>query len=374
MNSQQTKYGIVFTVLTMIIIIIFTQRGSYKTFRQPKLSAIEPDVYGRLVSASGSTDPPCERTRNVYACSGYCPWANTRDNELVSCSFLPRIPHPHFIKYNIYCTPPADQCPTYNAWLKDDLPPTREHIKRIPDNLLSNFTLNYSIPVDYGSQQFRTEDTWPANWTYNYIEKFRLQVRARVAFGSYENKDIYPALDKYASLAIRNKKCAVIGTENPWIEAALLEHNASSVTTIEYATIYSNVPRLLTITPLELNRNQQNETIERQLFDSVWSYSSLEHDGLGRYQDPLNPYGDIQTMTKITCILKPGGLLFLSVPLNVQDFIQFNLHRVYGPVRLPFLYRNFHIVEVLGPGMSTQNGDAFVQPFVVLQNKLGCKN
>lgn len=110
------------------------------------------------------------------------------------------------------------------------------------------------------------------------------------------------------------------------------------------------------------------------MYDSVWSYSSLEHDGLGRYRDSLNPYGDLQTMVKITCILKPGGFLFLAVSLNTQDFLQFNLHRIYGPIRLPFLYRNFHIVEVLGAGMSRTRGSGYSQPFVVLQNKIGCNN
>ncbi|CAF1492300.1 unnamed protein product, partial [Rotaria sordida] len=224
------------------------------------------------------------------------------------------------------------------------------------------------------SQQFRTVDTSPVNWTFEFIERLRSQVRAREAFGSYNNKDIYPALDKYGSLAIKDKKCAIIGTEIPWIEAALLEYNASSVTTIEYATIYSNVPRLFTITPKQFARIQQHKKNQRQLFDSVWSYSSIEHDGLGRYRDPLNAYGDLQTMVKITCILKPGGFLFLGVPLNIQDFIQFNLHRVYGPIRLPLLYRNFHIVEVLGSEMAKAKGDWSVQSFVVLQNAIGCKN
>jgi hypothetical protein len=371
MNKQNAIYIIILLVLSVVIILLLEQRQYYKISGQ--LSTVEIYTHTRLLSINGLTDPPCSRNKNIYICAGYCPWHNTKNNELVSCSFLPRILHPDFVKYNIYCTPHADQCPTYNAWLKDNLPQTRQHIQRIPDHLLSNFTLNYSIPVAYGIQDFRTGDTWPANWTVDFIEKYRSEVRARKAFGSYSNKDIYPALDKYASLAIQDKKCAVIGTENPWIEAALLEYNASSVTTIEYATIYSSVPRLLTITPMDFVRMQENQTNQRQLFDSVWSYSSLEHDGLGRYRDPLNPYGDLQTLVKISCILKPGGLLFLGVPLNVQDLIQFNLHRLYGPIRLPLLYRNFHIVEVLGPEMARNEGAFLAQPFVVLQNKIGCK-
>ena len=184
-------------ILLILIILLSSQRLNYSIFFQSKLSPVELYAYARLLSVNGAIDPPCSRTRNIYICSGYCPWMNTDDNELISCYFLPRIPNPDFIKYNIYCTPDADQCPTYNAWLKDNLPQTRQHIKRIPDHLLSNFTLNYSIAIGYSDQQFRTDDTWPAKWTVDFIEKFRRQVRAREAFGSYNNKDIYPALDKY---------------------------------------------------------------------------------------------------------------------------------------------------------------------------------
>ncbi|CAF3978157.1 unnamed protein product [Rotaria sordida] len=356
----------------MILLLILHQNSVI--FRRSQLSTIDLYAYARLLPVNGLIDPPCKQSQNIYVCAGYCPWTNTENNKLVSCSFLPRKPNPDFVTYNIYCTPDADQCPTYNVWLKDNLPLTRQHIKQIPDDLLSNFTLNYTIPVALDSQGFRTGDSWPVNWTVGLIENYRKQVRAREAFGSYQNTDIYPALDKYASLAITNKKCAVIGSENPWIEAALLEYNASNVTTMEYATIYSSIPRLFTITPMDFARQQQNNKGRKELFDSVWSYSSIEHDGLGRYQDPLNPYGDFQTMMKITCILKPGGFLFLGIPLNIQDFLQYNLHRVYGPIRLPLLYRNFHVVEMLGMGMARVRGDAVVQHFVVLQNKIGCKS
>jgi hypothetical protein len=52
---------------------------------------------------------------------------------------------------------------------------------------------------------------------------------------------------------------------------------------------------------------------------------------------------------------------------------------LYGPIRLPLLYLNFRIVEVLYSGMDEmlvmagKRGDSSAQPFVVLQNKIGCK-
>ena len=363
-----------FILLGIILFgIIQLHRGYFYGNIFPSLSTVELYAQARTLPVYGKTDPPCLKSQNIYVCAGYCPWYNTDDNEPVSCSFLPRIPHSDFVRYNIYCTPDPDQCPTYNAWLKDDLPPTLEHIKEIPSHLLSNFTLNNTILVKSDSQDFRTQNSFPTNWTIDLIEKYRVQVRAREPFGSYTNRDIYPALMKYASLAIKDKQCAVIGTENPWIEAALLEYNATSVTTIEYATIHSSVPRLFTITPKDFADKQRTAGAQRQIFDSIWSYSSLEHDGLARYGDPLNPYGDLQTMVKISCILKPGGLLFLGIPLSSEDYLQFNQHRIYGPIRLPLLYRNFHVVELLGRGLEQIRGIVSTQSFVVLQNKVGCK-
>lgn len=73
-----------------------------------------------------------------------------------------------------------------------------------------------------------------------------------------------------------------------------------------------------------------------EAFDFIVTFSSLEHSGLGRYGDPLDPFGDIKEMRKLRCLLKPGGLFFLGVPTG-PDTIVFNAHRIYGRLRLPFM-------------------------------------
>ena len=40
----------------------------------------------------------------------------------------------------------------------------------------------------------------------------------------------------------------------------------------------------------------------------VVSYSSIEHDGLGRYGDALNPRGDLDEMRRLAALLNPSGL------------------------------------------------------------------
>jgi hypothetical protein len=82
-------------------------------------------------------------------------------------------------------------------------------------------------------------------------------------------------------------------------------------------------------------------------FDTIASFSSLEHTGLGRYGDPLNPNGDIEAMRQIHCMLKPGGLLFLGLPTNDDgsSHIEFNVHRVYGNARLNLMFEGWKLLK-----------------------------
>ena len=44
--------------------------------------------------------------------------------------------------------------------------------------------------------------------------------------------------------------------------------------------------------------------------------SSFDHDGLGRYGDPINPEGDLQAMQTVASVLRDDGILFLTVPIG----------------------------------------------------------
>ena len=75
-------------------------------------------------------------------------------------------------------------------------------------------------------------------------------------------------------------------------------------------------------------------------FDHIFTYSSLEHSGLGRYGDPLNPWGDIMAVAEAWCVAKPGAKLALGLPTSVSagyDQIQFNAGRIYGPILYSYL-------------------------------------
>lgn len=51
---------------------------------------------------------------------------------------------------------------------------------------------------------------------------------------------------------------------------------------------------------------------ERNKFDFVVSFSSMEHSGLGRYGDGINPWGDLIASAKAWCLTKLGGRMLIG--------------------------------------------------------------
>lgn len=73
--------------------------------------------------------------------------------------------------------------------------------------------------------------------------------------------------------------------------------------------------------------------------DSISSLHVIEHLGLGRYGDKLDPNGYIIGLKNITRALKINGIFYLSVPIGEQR-IEFNAHRVFSTK---------HIIHLLSP-------------------------
>lgn len=56
----------------------------------------------------------------------------------------------------------------------------------------------------------------------------------------------------------------------------------------------------------------------------------IEHVGLGRYGDPLDPHGSVKAAKELQRVVAPGGQLLLSAPVG-RERICFNAHRIYSP-------------------------------------------
>lgn len=80
--------------------------------------------------------------------------------------------------------------------------------------------------------------------------------------------------------------------------------------------------------------------------DSILSLSalcSLEHFGLGRYGDPIDPEACFKCFKQIQRKLRKGGELYISVPV-ATDRLQFNAHRIFYA---DTIVRNFQQLNLL---------------------------
>ncbi len=64
--------------------------------------------------------------------------------------------------------------------------------------------------------------------------------------------------------------------------------------------------------------------------DSLSCLHAIEHFGLGRYGDPIDPSGYERGMANLARLLKPGGTLYLSAPVG-RERVEFNANWVFDP-------------------------------------------
>lgn len=221
-------------------------------------------------------------------------------------------------------------CPLFSIVTLSAAPP-------IPKHLINGYTLNGRIPIGSCWINESYPDSSAIVYTYEQLEGGKRAAEARGMF-SYGITDLflYDALDKFP---IKGKEVAIMGSRTPSYECITLAWGGNP-TTIEYNRVISEHPQVKAMTVDEYEKNPI-------LFDAVISISSYEHDGLGRYGDPLNPIGDFIAMTKTKKMLKKGGLLYLAVPVGRDHFV-WNAHRIYGKIRLPLLLEGWEVVGSFG--------------------------
>ena len=96
---------------------------------------------------------------------------------------------------------------------------------------------------------------------------------------------------------------------------------------------------VLDIRNLELDIHENIEFIKSDLFsfdaveafDSISCLHTIEHIGLGRYGDEIDPDGPIKAFGKLISILKKKGTLYLSFPIGRASKVIFNRHRIFTP-------------------------------------------
>jgi hypothetical protein len=81
-----------------------------------------------------------------------------------------------------------------------------------------------------------------------------------------------------------------------------------------------------------IRANLMNQNLSVGMSDSISCLHAIEHFGLGRYSDPIDPGGHIKGFNNILQMLLPGGRLYISVPIGLANEVHFNAHRVFEPM------------------------------------------
>ena len=113
---------------------------------------------------------------------------------------------------------------------------------------------------------------------------------------------------------------------------------------------------MLDIRPLEISvknlefikTNAMNlSNIASNSISSISSLHAIEHFGLGRYGDPIDPEGYKKVINEIKRVVKRGGNVYISVPIGSQR-VEFDAHRVFDPLTISELFCNddqFRLIE-----------------------------
>lgn len=219
------------------------------------------------------------------------------------------------------------------AWWYEGMPP-----HEVPTDLLDGFTMGGRIPI----ARMYVDDSAAGNGTQYradraMVERLVEQFKATVT----ESRWVW-LLEALEAYPVDGEEVAVFGSIEPFAEALLLAKGASMVTTVEYNQLRYEHPQLVQVQPAALESVNFSHR-----FAAAVALSSFDHDGLGRYGDPVGPDGDLRAMRAARRCLRRGGLLFLSVPVG-PDLLVWNLHRRYGPLRLPRLLQGWESLRRFG--------------------------
>ena len=88
----------------------------------------------------------------------------------------------------------------------------------------------------------------------------------------------------------------------------------------------------------------RNLTFADNSIQSLSCMHVVEHIGLGRYGEDLDPEGDLKSMAELKRVLALAGDLLFVVPIGSPEVI-FNLHRIYSYDQIISYFSELKLVE-----------------------------
>ena len=247
-------------------------------------------------------------------------------------------------------------------WIDEFTMHSRYPLRRTGDRDYTNYT--FEVLVEHKAQgkamngDANVTKGVTDGWSRQSVNNIAARAKAGTMFQRYHklNKEVQSGL---RFVNVTGHRVLVIGSQSPWVEALALAEGARHVWTLEYAKLTTDHPQLTTLTPPEFLARARNGYLPK--FDTILTASSVEHSGLGRYNDGLNPWGDILAVARAWCAASAKARLIIAVPTHPDldgmesrtstaiEGTYFNRERVYGPVRYPYLTTNWRFEHRVNP-------------------------
>jgi SAM-dependent methyltransferase len=93
--------------------------------------------------------------------------------------------------------------------------------------------------------------------------------------------------------------------------------------------------------------------------DSISSLCVVEHIGLGRYGDDIDAFGSEKSILELKRVVKIGGILLFSVPVDSVNTIYFNAHRAFTREYVMSMFFGYELLEE-----RYQYGDTLIEKFI----------
>lgn len=132
---------------------------------------------------------------------------------------------------------------------------------------------------------------------------------------------------------------------NKHIDISSTLHFSSIISAFIPTEFYDYRPANINLVGLKsLKADLNNLPFEDNSIQSLSCMHTIEHIGLGRYGDTIDPNGDIKAINELKRVITKNGHLLFVVPIGRPKII-FNAHRIYTYEMIINYFKNFKLVE-----------------------------
>lgn len=122
-------------------------------------------------------------------------------------------------------------------------------------------------------------------------------------------------------------------------------HFASMLSAFVETEFYDYRPARLNLTNLKTGAADLIKLpFQDNSLSSISCMHVIEHIGLGRYGDPLDPDADLKAVEELKRVVAPGGSLLFVAPVGIPR-LMFNGHRIYSLQQVLEMFAGFKVVE-----------------------------